>query len=533
MRDLSVVIPARNEMFLNNTIDSILNNIEADTEVIAICDGSWPVDPIPVNPRVTVVYHPESIGQRAATNEGSKLSLAKYFMKCDAHCDFDKGFDRKLMEDCEYDWTVIPAMYNLHAFDWVCKSCGERRYQGPTPEKCDKCEGTELYRDIVWKPRRGRKTEYWRFDRDLHFQYWGAYKERPEAKGDIVDVMSSIGACFFMHRQRFLDIGGMDEAHGSWGQFGTELACKSWLSGGRHVVNKKTWFGHMFRTQGGDFGFPYPLKGSAVSKAREYSKKLWLGDSWPQAKYPLSWLVNKFNPPDWDENIIKKGMVFYTDNRLDKEIQYAVWNNLNKIKNGHDLVSVSLQPIDFGRNVVLPLQRGYLTMFKQILKGIQECDADVIYLCEHDMLYHPSHFDFIPPTKDKVYYDNNCWQLRSEDGQALFHYTNQTSMLVSYKDVLLEHYTKRVALVEKEGYNRSIGFEPGTRHKVDNLGHDVFMAQYPSIGIRHDKNLTQNRFSQDLFRNKKYCEGWTLADEIPSWGITKNRFKEFIRGVAE
>ena len=345
--------------------------------------------------------------------------------------------------------------------------------------------------------------------------------------------MSSIGACFFIHRQRFLDLGGMDEAHGSWGQFGTELACKSWLSGGRHVVNKKTWFAHMFRTQGGDFGFPYKLKMKDVNKAREYSRKLWIGNSWPLAKYPLEWMIKKFNPPGWEEKPLKKGIVFYTDNRLDPEIQYATINNLKRIVNGHDVVSVSLAPIDLGRNFVLPLQRGYLTMFKQILKGIEECNADIIYFCEHDMLYHPSHFDFIPPTKDKIYYDNNCWQLRSSDGQALFHYTNQTSMLVAYKDILLEHYKKRVELVEREGYSRNIGFEPGTRHRVDNIGHDVFMSPYPNIGIRHDKNLTPTRFSQDLFRNKKYCEGWTLADEIPGWGITKGRFKDFLKEVVQ
>ena len=45
-KDLSVIIPARNEMFLQQTIANILENIEADTEVIAVCDGSWP-DPPP------------------------------------------------------------------------------------------------------------------------------------------------------------------------------------------------------------------------------------------------------------------------------------------------------------------------------------------------------------------------------------------------------------------------------------------------------------------------------------------------------
>ena len=42
MSDLSVLIPARNEMFLTRTVENLLENIEGDTEVIAICDGYWP-----------------------------------------------------------------------------------------------------------------------------------------------------------------------------------------------------------------------------------------------------------------------------------------------------------------------------------------------------------------------------------------------------------------------------------------------------------------------------------------------------------
>jgi len=41
---------------------------------------------------------------------------------------------------------------------------------------------------------------------------------------------------------KVLELEGLDERHGFWGQFGTEISCKSWLSGGRQVVNKKTWF---------------------------------------------------------------------------------------------------------------------------------------------------------------------------------------------------------------------------------------------------------------------------------------------------
>ncbi len=296
--DLSILIPARNEMFLAKTIDNILSNIRGDTEIIAVCDGAWADPPIKDNPRVTLIYNVESIGQRAAINRATRLSKAKFIMKCDAHCAFDEGFDVKLIQECDYDWTVIPRMYNLHAFDWECKKCGNRVYQGPIPNKCEKCSVTEIERTMVWKPRLSRKTDFARFDKELHFQYWNQYQKRPEANGDIADVMCSVGACWFMHRKRYWDIQGVDENHGSWGQMGVEIACKSWLSGGRQVVNKKTWFSHLFRTQPG-FGFPYPNPG--IQKAREYSRKLWMNGEWPLAKYKLPWLIDKFAPvPDWN-----------------------------------------------------------------------------------------------------------------------------------------------------------------------------------------------------------------------------------------
>jgi glycosyltransferase involved in cell wall biosynthesis len=119
--DLSVLIPARNEQFLARTIEDVLHNARADTEVIAVCDGNWPDPGVGQDPRVNLIYHHEPIGQRAATNEAARLSRARFVMKLDAHCAVGKGFDVKLMADCEPDWTVIPRMYNLHVFDWKCE----------------------------------------------------------------------------------------------------------------------------------------------------------------------------------------------------------------------------------------------------------------------------------------------------------------------------------------------------------------------------------------------------------------------------
>ena len=315
MPELSVLIPSRNEIYLPNTIDSILSCIEADTEIIVVLDGYWPYDPLPDHPRVTIIHHTVPVGQRRGVNEAALISKAKYVMKLDAHSLVDKGFDVKLIKPYEdktldEDTTSIARMYNLHAFDRICTKCGNRMYQGPMIAKCEANRGEgvvggcgaegELKKEMVWKPRMNRRTDFMRFDSDMHFQYWSKYEQRPEAQGDICDLMSAVGACFFMTRRRFRRLGYMDEKHGSWGAFGTEVACKSWLSGGRQVVNKKTWFSHMFRTQGLDFGFPYEISGNDQERARKYSQWLWKENNWKHAVRPLSWLVDKFAPvPGW------------------------------------------------------------------------------------------------------------------------------------------------------------------------------------------------------------------------------------------
>lgn len=527
MTDLSILIPARNEMFLRRTIEDILTNIEGDTEIIAVLDGAWAEPPIPDHPRVTLVFHPSPIGQRAATNEAARLSSARYVMKVDAHCAFDRGFDVKLMADCQHDWTVIPRMYNLHAFDWVCTDCGGRTYQGP--KRCEKCQGENVEMDLVWKPRLNRRTDFARFDRDLHFQYWGAYERRPQAQAEIADVMCFVGAAFFMERSRYFELGGLDEGHGSWGQMGVEISCKSWLSGGRQVVNKKTWFAHLFRTQPG-FGFPYPITHAEQEAARTYSRRLWQGNGWDRAVHPLRWLIDRFSPvPDWDTP--RKGVVYYTDNRLDEAIAAPVRRQLDRAAAGMEVISVSLQPLDWQRNIHLGLERGYLTMFRQILAGLEASMADIVFLCEHDVLYHPTHFDFTPPRRDVYYYNENVYKVDYQTGHALFYFARQTSGLCAYRELLVSHYRRRVALVERDGFSRRMGFEPGTHHRaerVDDIRAEGWMSEYPNIDIRHDQNLTPSRWKKEQFRDQRYTRGWLETESVPGWGQTAGRFMQLL-----
>lgn len=543
--DLSVVIPARNEMWLSHTVEDAIRNSGDGTEVIVVLDGAWPEVgyELKQHPRVNVIYLPTAIGQRAATNLGVRVSEAEFVMKADAHVSFDSGFDRKLIDaarDLGPGVTQIPTQFNLHIFDRIC-ACGKREYQGPMTVPCVACGQTNWTRELVWKPRLSRKATAWRFDGELHFNYWGDFTRRPEGQGEIHDTMSCLGACWFLSRERYWEIGGLDEKHGSWGQMGTELACKAWLSGGRMVTNERTWFAHLFRTQGHDFSFPYPITGAEQEHARQYSRTLWRGNGWNKQVKSLRWLVEKFAPvPGWSQEQIDalpsltKGIVYYSDCRGDAAVLEASRRSIER--SGLPIVAVTLKPIDWlsAQNVVLPLERGYLAMFKQILAGLEALDTDIAFLCEHDVLYTPEHFAFTPPRNDTYYYNQHVWKVDALSGHALHYRCSQTSGLCANRQLLVEHYRKRVAHVEQHGFSRAMGFEPGTHNRterVDDFKSETWMSSVPNIDIRHGHNLTPSRWRREQFKNQKFTEGWTESDRVPGWGVTEGRFREFLREV--
>lgn len=514
--DLSIIIPARHEEFLVKTVEDIIEHKRGKTQVIVGLDGEWPLTPIPVHPDVVVLFYPESIGQRAISNQCVKISRAKYIMKVDAHCAFDEGFDVKMIEKMQDDITMVPVMRNLHAFDWVCPD-GHRRYQGPSGV-CADC-GKETTKDVVWTPKRKPQSIAYRFDETMHFQYWNEYGKIQS--GELTETLSLQGSCFMLTRDKWWELDISSETFHSWGQQGVEVACKTWLSGGRVLVNRTTWYAHMFRTQGGDFSFPYNNPQSLVNENREMSRELFQRNKWDKAKHPFSWLIQKFNPPGWALDGPTKGILYYTDNQLNMKLARAV---RKQIEASHlPITSVSLKQMNFGHNIHFKGERCYPTMFKQILAGLEAMTEDIVYFCEHDVLYHPDHFQFTPEHKNTFYYNGNYWMLRQKDGFAVHYDNTPLSGLVVWREAAIAHFKERVALVEKLGDEYKplhMGFEPFTHGRVKWefwCNFEVFMPEHPNIDIAHEGNSTWKRWDQKHFiRKPKFWEESTNY-EIPGW----------------
>ena len=526
--DLSILIPAKNEEFLVKTVEDILSNIEGKTEVIVVLDGYERELPVlPNDPRVRVIKNDVSLGQRGATNQACRLSEAKYIMKADAHCAFDKGFDVKMIADMQDNWTMIPVMRNLHAFDWVCPE-GHRRYQGPSGP-CTECNAPTK-KDVVWIAKTNPQSTSYCFDETPHFQYFNDFKKRPEANpklnGDLTESMSIQGSCFMLTRDKYWELNISDEAFGSWGSQGIEVACKTWLSGGRVVVNHKTWYAHMFRTQGGDFGFPYDNPGRKVESAKKFAKELFFDNKWDKQIRPLSWLIERFWPiPGWTDEMrakikawplqngivepveaadgVKRGIIYYTDNKLKWSIAKVCRDQIKSI--GLPIVSCTLKKSDMGKNIVLKAERSYLTMFRQILTALEASTADIIYFCEHDVLYHPSHFDFIPTDKNTFYYNGNYWFLRLDDGFAVHYNVSPLSGLCGFREQLITHFKERVKMIEEIGFSYNMGFEPMTHGRIDwktKYKCEIYQSEVADVDISHGSNVTKKRWTQEEFRRK-------------------------------
>lgn len=560
--DLSILIPARNEEWISNTVADIIKNKRGNTEVIVGLDGAWAEPGIMDHPDVRILYSPEPLGQRAMTNKICRMSTAKYVAKADAHTAYDEGFDVKLMSKMEDDITMVPVMRNLHVFDWKCENCGMRTYQGPEPTQCrnEECanEVQRFHKKLVWNPKPNPQSSAYRFNAKLQFKYFPELRAKQPREG-LQETMSLQGSFFMLTREKYHELNICDESWGSWGNQGSEVAIKTWLSGGRVLCNMDTWYAHLFRTQHG-FSFPYPNPASSQDKARQASRDLFLNNKWDKQIRPLSWIVERFwdalkdvqdIEDKWDDaslanlkaresglvfksvdedkptvneaemeippevtNEPTKGILYFTDNELPMKFAHRVRKTIKQIADSKnmELVSSTRKPIpNMGTNVVTNEPRGYLTMFKQILKGLEAMTSDIVFMAEHDVLYDPSHFDFMPEDRNTFYYDTNWWKVHA-DGLAVHWDADQVSGLCGYRDKLIEYYRERVASFDAENFDRK--FEPGS-----GINSAQWKAPVPHIDIRTGNNLTYDKRSLDHFRNKATAVNFetTTIDKIPGW----------------
>ena len=213
-----------------------------------------------------------------------------------------------------------------------------------------------------------------------------------------------------------------------------------------------------------------------------------------------------------------KSIIYYTDNRLDEKISLIAQKLILASK--LPVVSCSLKPIDFGKNIVLDLEPSIITMFKQILTALENSTADIVFFCEHDVLYHKSHFKFTPPRDDTFYYNVNVWRWNFLQDRAItYDFVRSTSGLWK---LLVDHYRKRLKTIEEN--NLKDGRDPRWARKMGYEPSDIcenWKSEYPNIDIRHRGTITPHKTTLKEFKHKP--DNWRekKIEEIKGWDLKK------------
>lgn len=229
-----------------------------------------------------------------------------------------------------------------------------------------------------------------------------------------------------------------------------------------------------------------------------------------------------------------KGLIYYTDNEL-KDPLYSIVQGI-LLSSGLPITSASLKPIPFGDNEVINAKRSYPTMMRQIISCLERSKADYVFFCEHDVLYHKSHFDFTPPRDDIFYYNENVWRWEYGSNKAITHKRMiPLSCLCVNRLFALEHYRRRMAHIIGKGYDlesdcnkdwvRKMGFEPGTKKKkrggFSDDDFETWRSEYPVIDVRHKKAFSPSKCTLESFKHPP--EEWREIDvgEIPGWDLKR------------
>lgn len=212
------------------------------------------------------------------------------------------------------------------------------------------------------------------------------------------------------------------------------------------------------------------------------------------------------------------GVIYYTSNRLKPEIKAGCWKQIER----------SGLPITVNDKVIG--EAGATSMFRQILDCLERAKETYVFFCEHDILYHPSHFEFLPPRDDTFYYNVNVWRWDYYCDKVITydHHVSVSGLCVN-RELAREFYKQRISIILSKAYDklptfgnpvwaRSMGYEPGKLNKEGEYAKkDEWSSEFPNIDIRHTRTMTAPKLDYNNFVRKPVNWQESTIDKLPGW----------------
>ena len=274
---ISVIIPARNEKYIRNTLDSLYANAGADFETIVVMDGPTTYSFFRNYPNLIVVENTQQNGVRNAIRQGVSVSSGDLLLKLDAHCTICPNFISILKNDIMENWVVVARRFTLDLETMVVQSRPVDYYYLSCP---------------------------WTHPSHFMMQSCPWITRTEECMNNMLDdLMCFQGSMWMMSRKHWDNLGGLEIGQETYAEH-HEISMKTWSSGGRVVINKNAWYAHPSRGSRG-----YRMDMDQVYKDHDHSARYWTN----QAAF-FEWLIAKFWPLPTEHNRHRLEKYYWPEN---------------------------------------------------------------------------------------------------------------------------------------------------------------------------------------------------------------------------
>lgn len=211
-------------------------------------------------------------------------------------------------------------------------------------------------------------------------------------------------------------------------------------------------------------------------------------------------------------------VIFLTLNKVpDKWAQYHK-EVLFKAIGDADLITISKEPMRFGKNLIQEEEPSVNNIYRQILRGAKEATTKYIAIAEDDVLYPPDHFEYRPES-GVFAYNGHRWGLHTW-GEPVFYHKPRISnaTLIAERDLVVNSLTERFTKYPNNQIGE-LGKEKGTQ--LNRYETKRFWSKNGVVYFSHVFAIDH------LEQQQRKRAGVVQAYEIPYWGRSYELVEKF------
>ncbi len=220
-------------------------------------------------------------------------------------------------------------------------------------------------------------------------------------------------------------------------------------------------------------------------------------------------------------------IIYLTANEVPETFAEYQRKKLREAVGDFPLLCISRKPLDFGTNVLDDGEKGYLNIYKQMLRAAKMAETDYVAIAEDDVLYDKEHFTFYRPEKDTFAYNQNRFALFTW-GVPTYSWRNRKSncTLIAPRELMIEALEERFQKWPGNTMPKEWIGELG-RERVDKwLGVSVrksveVFSEISVIQINHEGA------TEDRQKRQRKRLGPIKAFDMPVWGPASELIKHY------